>query len=127
MYFVRVSGMLQYLHDMKCNFQQKTATLRRTALHFAVLRHKRACFYKLMEIDGPYVDARDTFGNSPCHYAAEDGAVELLDELLKKECIDPTDKDKKNKVVDVNNAKKEGTDQIDKEKKIKVVDVNAQV
>jgi len=37
--------MLQYLYDMKCDIHLTTATLRRTAFHFAVLRHKMACFH----------------------------------------------------------------------------------
>ena len=76
------TGMLQYLHDMNCDIHLTTATLRRTAFHFAVLRHKMACFHKLLSF-GANPDPRDTFGNSPCHYAAEDGACEILDVLLK--------------------------------------------
>ncbi len=76
------TGMLQYLYDMKCDIHLTTATLRRTAFHFAVLRHKMACFHKLLSF-GANPDARDTFGNSPCHYAAEDGACDILDALLK--------------------------------------------
>ena len=75
--------MLQYLYDMKCDIHQITATLRRTAFHFAVLRHKVACFHKLLAF-GVNPDPRDTFGNSPCHYAAEDGAVDILDVLLRQ-------------------------------------------
>ena len=77
------TGMLQYLYDMKCDVHLTTATLRRTAFHFAVLRHKMACFHKLLQI-GVNPDPRDTFGNSPCHYAAEDGACDILDVLLKQ-------------------------------------------
>ncbi len=76
------TGMLQYLYDMKCNIHQTTATLRRTAFHFAVLRHKMACFHKLLSF-GANPDPRDTFGNSPCHYAAEDGACDILRVLLQ--------------------------------------------
>ena len=75
--------MLQYLYDMKCNIHQTTATLRRTAFHYAVLCHKVACFHKLLAF-GVNPDPRDTFGNSPCHYAAEDGAVDMLDVLLRQ-------------------------------------------
>ncbi len=77
------TGMLQYLYDMKCDVHLTTQTLRRTAFHFAVLRHKMACFHKLLQI-GVNPDPRDTFGNSPCHYAAEDGACDILDVLLKQ-------------------------------------------
>ncbi|KAK2146833.1 hypothetical protein LSH36_582g00022 [Paralvinella palmiformis] len=77
------TGMLQYLYDMKCDIHLTTATLRRTAFHFAVLRHKMACFHKLLSF-GANADPRDTFGNSPCHYAAEDGACDILDVLLRQ-------------------------------------------
>ena len=77
------TGMLQYLYDMKCDVHLTTATLRRTAFHFAVLRHKMACFHKLLSF-GVNPDPRDTFGNSPCHYAAEDGACDILDVLLRQ-------------------------------------------
>jgi ankyrin repeat protein len=80
--------MLQYLYDMKCDIHQQTATLRRTAFHFAVLRHKAACFHKLLTF-GAKPDARDTFGNTACHYAAEDGDVLLLDVLLRHQSVDP--------------------------------------
>ena len=76
------TGMLQYLYDMNADIHQTTATLRRTAFHFAVLRHKMACFHKLLSF-GANADPRDTFGNSPCHYAAEDGACDILDVLLR--------------------------------------------
>lgn len=85
------TGMLQYLFDMKCDIHQTTATLRRTAFHFAVLRHKMACFHKLLSF-GANPDPRDTFGNTPCHYAAEDGAVNLLDVLLRQS-IEPNAQD----------------------------------
>ena len=75
------TGMLQYLIDLKADVHLTTATLRRTAFHYAVLHHKMACFNKLMSI-GVNTDPRDTFGNSPCHYAAEDGDCEILDKLL---------------------------------------------
>ena len=77
------TGMLQYVYDMKCDIHLTTATLRRTALHFSVLRHKIACFHKLLSF-GVNPDPRDTFGNSPCHYAAEDGDCHILDVLLKQ-------------------------------------------
>jgi len=80
--------MLQYLYDMKCDIHLTTATLRRTAFHFAVLRHKMACFHKLLSF-GAKPDARDTFGNTPCHYAAEDGDVIILDVLLLHPAVDP--------------------------------------
>ena len=82
------AGMLQYLYDMKCDIHLTTATLRRTAFHFAVLRHKMACFHKLLSF-GAKPDARDTFGNTPCHYAAEDGDVIILDVLLRHRAVDP--------------------------------------
>lgn len=85
------TGMLQYLFDMKCDIHKTTATLRRTAFHFAVLRHKMACFHKLLSF-GANADPRDTFGNTPCHYAAEDGAVNLLDVLLLQS-VDPNAQD----------------------------------
>lgn len=66
---------------MNCDIHQCTTTLRRTALHYAVLRHKMACFHKLLSF-GADPDPRDTFGNTPSHYAAEDGAVDILDVLL---------------------------------------------
>lgn len=80
--------MLQYLYDMKCEIHLTTATLRRTPFHFAVLRHKMACFHKLLSF-GAKPDARDTFGNTPCHYAAEDGDVIILDVLLRHRSVDP--------------------------------------
>ena len=80
--------MLQYLFDMKCDIHLTTATLRRTAFHFAVLRQKMACFHKLLSF-GANADSRDTFGNTPCHYAAEDGAVMFLDVLLHRKSVDP--------------------------------------
>lgn len=76
------TGMLQYLYDMKCDIHLTTATLRRTAFHFTVLRHKVACFNKLLSI-GVDPDPRDTFGNAPSHYAAEDGTCDVLDILLR--------------------------------------------
>ncbi|KAI0215034.1 hypothetical protein LSAT2_032936 [Lamellibrachia satsuma] len=76
------TGMLQYLYDMECDIHETTATLRRTPLHFAVLRHKMACFHKLLAF-GANPDPRDTFGNSVCHYAAEDGATDILDVLVR--------------------------------------------
>ena len=82
------AGMLQYLYDMKCDIHLQTATLRRTAFHFAVLRHKAACFHKLLSF-GAKPDARDTFGNTACHYASEDGDVLLLDVLLRQRTVDP--------------------------------------
>ena len=72
----------QYLYDMECDIHETTATLRRTPLHFAVLRHKMACFHKLLAF-GANPDPRDTFGNSVCHYAAEDGATDILDVLVR--------------------------------------------
>ena len=86
--FEGYAGMLQYLYDMKCDIHLTTATLRRTAFHFAVLRHKMACFHKLLSF-GAKPDARDTFGNTPCHYAAEDGDVIILDVLLRHRAVDP--------------------------------------
>jgi len=80
--------MLQYLYDMKCDIHLTTATLRRTAFHYAVLRHKMACFHKLLSF-GAKPDACDTFGNTPCHYAAEDGDVTILDVLLRRRAVDP--------------------------------------
>ena len=80
------TGMLQYLYDMRVDIHQTTATLRRTAFHFAVLRHKMACFHKLLTF-GANPDPRDTFGNSPCHYAAEDGASDILDVLLRQRIV----------------------------------------
>lgn len=74
---------LQYLYDEKCDIHQTTATLRRTAFHFAVLRHKMACFHKLLSF-GAIPDPRDTFGNTPCHYAAEDGAIDILSVLIRQ-------------------------------------------
>lgn len=78
------TGMLTYLYDMKCDIHLTTATLRRTAFHFSVLRHKMACFHKLLSI-GADPDPRDTFGNSPLHYAAEDGACAVLDVLMRQQ------------------------------------------
>lgn len=86
------AGMLQYLYDMKCDIHLTTATLRRTPFHFAVLRHKMACFHKLLSF-GAKPDARDTFGNTPCHYAAEDGDVIILDVLLRHRSVDPNAQD----------------------------------
>ncbi|CAD5119798.1 DgyrCDS8385 [Dimorphilus gyrociliatus] len=42
-----------------------------------------ACFHKLLSF-GADPDPRDTFGNTPNHYAAEDGAVDILDVLLNQ-------------------------------------------
>ena len=67
---------------MECDIHETTTTLRRTPLHFAVLRHKMACFHKLLAF-GANPDPRDTFGNSLCHYAAEDGATDILDVLVR--------------------------------------------
>lgn len=41
-----------------------------------------ACFNKLLSI-GVDPDPRDTFGNAPSHYAAEDGTCDVLDILLR--------------------------------------------
>lgn len=75
--------MLQFLIESKCDVNQTTATLRRTALHFAVLRHKMACMLLLIAA-GAKIDAKDTFGNSPCHYAADDGYCQILDVLIRR-------------------------------------------
>ncbi|KAK7489538.1 hypothetical protein BaRGS_00019172 [Batillaria attramentaria] len=75
--------MLQFLIESKCDVNQTTATLRRTALHFAVLRHKIACVLLLIGA-GAKLDAKDTFGNTPCHYAADDGYCQILDVLIRK-------------------------------------------
>ncbi|XP_069111546.1 ankyrin repeat domain-containing protein 6-like [Argopecten irradians] len=75
--------MLQYLIESKCDVNQTTTTLRRTALHFAVLRHKMACMLLLIAA-GAQLDAKDTFSNSPCHYAADDGYCQMLDVLIRR-------------------------------------------
>lgn len=75
--------MLQYLIESKCDVNKTTATLRRTALHFAVLRHKLACMLLLIRA-GAKIDAKDTFSNSPCHYAADDGYCQILDRLIRR-------------------------------------------
>ncbi|XP_046374933.1 ankyrin homolog [Haliotis cracherodii] len=75
--------MLQYLIESKCDVNQTTTTLRRTALHFSVLQHKMACMLLLISA-GAKIDAKDTFGNSPCHYAADDGYCQILDVLLRR-------------------------------------------
>lgn len=75
--------MLQYLIESKCNVNQTTGTLRRSALHFAVLRHKMACMLLLIAA-GAKLDAKDTFSNSPCHYAADDGYCQILDVLIRR-------------------------------------------
>ena len=75
------TSMLQYMLNMKCDVHLRTGTLRRTALHFAVLRRKMACLHRLLSV-GADADARDTFGNSACHYAAEDGDCTILDVLI---------------------------------------------
>ena len=75
--------MLQYLIESKCDVNQTTTTLRRTALHFSVLRHKMGCLLLLISA-GAKLDAKDTFGNSPCHYAADDGYCQMLDVLLRR-------------------------------------------
>ena len=49
---------------------------------------KMACFHKLLSF-GAKPDSRDTFGNTPCHYAAEDGDVTILDVLLRHRAVDP--------------------------------------
>lgn len=75
--------MLQYLIENKCDVNHTTTTLRRTALHFAVLRHKMACMLLLIAA-GAKLDAKDTFSNSPCHYAADDGYCQILDVLIRR-------------------------------------------
>lgn len=75
--------MLQYLIDSKCDVNRTTTTLRRTSLHFSVLRHKMACMLLLIAA-GAKLDAKDTFGNSPCHYAADDGYCQILDVLIRR-------------------------------------------
>ncbi|KAL4222780.1 hypothetical protein ACF0H5_018820 [Mactra antiquata] len=75
--------MLQYLIESKCDVNKTTSTLRRTALHFAVLRHKMACMLLLIAA-GAKLDVKDTFGNSPCHYAADDGYCQFLDVLIRR-------------------------------------------
>ncbi|ESP04306.1 hypothetical protein LOTGIDRAFT_198738, partial [Lottia gigantea] len=75
--------MLQYLIESKCDVNRTTTTLRRTALHFSVLRHKIACMLLLIAA-GAKLDAKDTFGNSPCHYAADDGYCQILDVLIRR-------------------------------------------
>ncbi|CAH1789185.1 unnamed protein product [Owenia fusiformis] len=78
------SGMLQYMiHEARCNIDLATECLRRTALHFAVLRHKVACFHRLLG-EGAALNSRDTFGNTPCSYAADDGNCDILDVLIQK-------------------------------------------
>ena len=42
-----------------------------------------ACFHKLLSF-GANPDPRDTFGNTPCHYAAEDGAIDILTVLIQQ-------------------------------------------
>ena len=56
--------------------------MRRTSVHCAVLKHKVACVHKLLTL-GCNPDTRDKVGNSACHYAAEDGSIDILDVLLK--------------------------------------------
>lgn len=75
--------MLQYLIEAKCDVNHTTGTLRRTALHFAVQSHKMACMLLLIGA-GAKLDAKDTFGNSPCHYAADDGYCQILDVLIRR-------------------------------------------
>lgn len=75
--------MLQYLIESKCDVNRTTTTLRRTALHFAVLRHRLACMLLLIAA-GAKLDAKDTFSNSPCHYAADDGYCQILDVLVRR-------------------------------------------
>ncbi|PVD30759.1 hypothetical protein C0Q70_10034 [Pomacea canaliculata] len=75
--------MLQYLIESKCDVSLTTTTLRRTALHFAVLRHRIGCILLLINA-GAKLDAKDTFGNTPCHYAADDGHCQILDVLIRK-------------------------------------------
>ena len=74
--------MLQYLYGMRTNIHQTTATTGCTSLHFAVLNHKVACVHKLLTL-GCNPDICDKVGNSACHYAAEDGTIDILDALLK--------------------------------------------
>lgn len=75
--------MLQFLIESKCDVNLTTAVLRRTALHFAVLQHKIACLLLLLGA-GAKIDAKDTFGNSPCHYAADDGYCQILDVITRR-------------------------------------------
>ena len=75
-------AMLQYLCQMKCNFHLTTARLHRTALHYTTLRHKVPGCKWLLSI-GVDPDPRDSFGNTPCHYAAENGDLEILDILFE--------------------------------------------
>lgn len=75
--------ILHFLIESKCDVNFTTTTLRRTALHFAVLRHKIACVLLLIHA-GAKLDAKDTFGNTPCHYAADDGFCQILDVLIRK-------------------------------------------
>lgn len=75
--------MLQFLIDSKCDVNRRTATLRRAALHFAVLQHRIACMLLLVGASAK-IDAKDTFGNSPCHYAADDGYCQVLDFLIRR-------------------------------------------
>lgn len=75
--------MLQYLIESKCDVNQTTTTLRRTALHFAVLNHRMACMILLIGAKAK-LDSKDTFGNSPCHYAADDGYCQILDVLIRR-------------------------------------------
>ena len=83
--------MLQYLLNTKCDIKLTTAKLQRTAFHFAVLHQRMACFHKLLA-HGANANVRDTFNNTPCHYAAEDGSVVLLDLLLNIKSVDPNAK-----------------------------------
>jgi ankyrin repeat protein len=75
--------MLQFLLDQKCEASISTSIIKRQAIHYAALKHQMACLRKLLNA-GAEVNARDTFGNSPCHYAAEDGNCDILRELISR-------------------------------------------
>ncbi|KAA3677473.1 uncharacterized protein DEA37_0000419 [Paragonimus westermani] len=100
-------AMLHYLIQSGVNVHQPTSTLQRRAVHFAALRHQVSCLQMLVSCcwfsfgnvchiklcfhfslicvqlnAGAQLDVRDTFGNTPLHYAAEDGDVGLLSLLL---------------------------------------------
>ncbi len=77
---------LQFLIANGSDVNRLTSTLRRQALHYAVLRHQMACAQMLMNA-GADVNSRDTFGNSPIHYASEDANVTLISLLISSGAI----------------------------------------
>lgn len=74
--------MLKFLIEAGCNVNIRSIIFKRTAAHVAVLNNNVGCLQLLITAQAK-LDFQDVAGNSPCHYAAELGFLDMLDIMIR--------------------------------------------